>query len=171
MRKNACLYFAILLFAVLFIQGCSAASVPTPIIVTVRNSSFLVATQIVNETLEPPPITPTPPVSDPDGVFVTLSTAYQPPDPVQLSLGQKLYVVSPAGWGENGWNLTFDHSFFQLDSKNAPKGFSQGWWIWIPLKIGGSTIEIMEVPPPCFYSSNPCTLPQFGARLNVVVSK
>ncbi len=171
MQKNTLSLLIVFLIAMLFVQGCGAdASKSTPIIVTVKASSVLVVTQIVNGTIEPPPITPTPPVSDPEGVFVTLSTAYQPPDPVHLSLGQKLYVVSPAGFGENGWNLTFDYSFFQLDSKNAPKGFSQGWWIWIPLKAGESTIEILDAPLPCFYSNYPCTLPQFWARLNVVVS-
>ncbi len=169
MRKNARSLLAIFLFAMLFIQGCSTASVPTPIIVTVKSSSILVATQIVNGTIEPPPITPTPPVSDPEGAFVTLSPAYQPPDPVHLKPGQKLYVISPPGWGEYGWNLNFDHSFFQLDAQNAPKGLIQGWWIWIPLKNGPSTIKILEVPPPCLYSSYPCAIPQFGARINVMV--
>lgn len=155
MRKNVSLLIAVGFFVILLIQGCDVAfTIPSPIIVAVK-ATVIVATQIVNGTIEPPPNTPTPPVADPNGVFVMLSVDYQPPDPVHLKSGQKLYAFSPAGWGEFGWNLTFDHSFFQLDSQNAPKGLSQGWWIWIPLKAGKSSIEIAEVPWPCLNSNYP----------------
>jgi hypothetical protein len=172
MRKNAHLLFIVSLFAMLFIQGCEAASsVPTPHMDIVTDFSYRVSTQIVNGTFEPPPGTPTPPVSDPDGVFVSLSTAYQPPNPVYVKLRQKLYVISPAGFGSYGWNLSFDHSFFQLDSRNAPKSGSPGYWIWIPLKTGNSQIEIQEAPWPCMNTTPPCTPPQFFARLNVEVTQ
>ncbi len=171
MRKNVLFILPVMFFTMLLIQSCGTVfDAPTPIIETVKATIYPLWTQVVSGTMEPPPNTPTPPVVDPDGVFVMLSVSYQPPDPVYMNMGQKLYAVSPAGWGEFGWNLSYDHSFFQLDSQNAPKGTAQGWWLWIPFKAGKSSIEISEVPP-CLNSNPPCTLPQFFARLNVEVGQ
>ncbi len=170
MGRKAFFILPVLFFAMLLIQGCDTAfDVPTPFMETVKATPLGIMTQVVNGTIKPHPKTLTPPVVDPDGAFVRLSVSYQPPDPIYLKMGQKLYVFPPAGWGTFGWKLSFDNSFFQLDSQNAPKGSAQGWWIWIPLKAGKSSIEIAEVPPPCLNSTYPCTIPQFFARLNVEV--
>ncbi len=172
MRKKAPVLFVIFFFAMLLMQGCGTASnVPMPKIVTVKATTYAVITQIVSGTISPPPPTPTPPVSDPDGVFVSLSVDTRPSNPVQMNLGQKLYVISPAGPGAYGWILSFDQSFFRFDSKNEPQPPAQGWWIWTPLRTGQSTIEIKEVPPPCINANPPCTIPEYFARINVVVDR
>jgi hypothetical protein len=112
----------------------------------------------------------TQPVSDNNNVVLILSVYSQLPNPILMKFGQKLTVVPPVGWGEYGWDLTFDDSFFQLDKDNEPKWPSQGWWVWIPLKTGKSTISIKAKPLPCQNSNPPCDFPEYFVNLNIEVS-
>ena len=118
----------------------------------------------------PSQVTPTLPVSDPDSVGISLSIYNNPPDPISLSMKQNLIVVPPPGWGDLGWDISFDSTYFQLDPRNEPKWPSPGWWKWLPLKPGQNKITIKAVPPPCANIDPKCSFPEFSVILNVQVS-
>ncbi len=122
-------------------------------------------------TVQPPFITLTPPTTDQNSIVISLLVDHKPPNPISMKFNQKLYVIPPPAWGEFGWILTYDTGFFQLDLTNEPKWPVQGWWIWIPLKTGQSTITIKAVPLPCMNSKYPCAFPKYFARLNIEVDQ
>jgi len=164
-------FILLLLFFVMIIQGCEPiVSTSKPSLFAQKTLTYVSATIIVGVAPGPPSeITLTPPTSDQNTIIINLSVYNSPPDPVIMKSSQKLIIFPPSGWGEYGWKLTFDNSFFEIDKQNEPKWPSQGWWIWTPLHTGKSIMSISAMPLPCQKTNPPCDFPEYSVNLNVEV--
>ncbi len=173
MNKSNLLQNLAVLFLLFLIQGCGkTTNIPTPTSILSNPTLNSVITQIVGTpTIQAPLITLTPPTTDQNSIVVQLSVNNEPPNTISLTPTQKLFVIPPPGWGYYGWILTYDTSFFRLDLTNEPKWPVQGWWIWIPLKTGQSSLVIRAVPPPCMNTNPPCAFPEYAVRLNIEVAQ
>lgn len=158
-------------FAMLLV-GCSSASpLTTNVPATKQVVRFPTPVAVVRATIEIATPTLQPSVYSSGGITVTVDLNSFSNVPVLLSLSQKLVVVPPIGWGEEGWNPVFDTRFVQLDPQIDAKQPPRTGWVWIPKSEGETTITIASIPNPCLKAKPPCSVPVFGATLQVRISK
>ena len=116
-------------------------------------------------------VSPTPPATAyaSSGLTVTVDLTGFSGAPILLRPSQRLQVVAPAAWGTLGWDVMYDPHFLELGPQiDVSRPLDTGW-IWIPQRDGQTTIVISSVPDPCLKANPPCSVPVFGATLEVQI--
>ncbi len=155
------------MLAIFFLSGCRPSSnqkttVPIQTIVVIVPTRQNLVSPTIQSTL-----TPESTVSK--DVKITLSVDQNPPNPINIKYGQRLIVIPPVGWGQYGWDVSYDQSLIELAPNIDPNMPTNGMWIWTIVKTGECQISIMAIRPPCASQTNPCVFPDFKTNLHIKI--
>ncbi len=159
--------------------GLTTQPTSTPLVMPTRTPqpTFppVVTLVMPTRTLGPPAPTSIPePTSIPYSVdsstlTIDLNTSFAPSH-ILLSMKQRLILIPQLGWGSDGWDVTFDPQFLQLDPAIDAKHPPETGWIWTPRQSGRTKLRIESIVP-CRNFSPPCGKPNIGFMLNITITE
>ncbi len=155
----------------LIVVGCvphiDEGTVPTarptspPVVVVIRTPGTPAPTSIPEPTSTPYSVNGTSLRLDPNSGFF--------PQSIRLTMKQQLVVVPLASWGE-GWDVTFDPQFLQLDPVIDLKYPPETGWMWTPRQSGQTNLGIESIVP-CRNFNPPCGMPIIIFMLNITITE
>ncbi len=159
------------LVMLLFIGACNSCAaatvqVPTPtqlpaiLLIMVTPTTRPSANRVLSE--------PTPTAYSAHGDTLSVNSKMSFQARLLLGMDQKLNIVPPEEWGDDGWAITFDEQFLQLDPQIDAKRPPSTGWIWTPKQTGRTRISFWSIVP-CRNYNPPCSMPSVGGNFEVTI--